>query len=105
MVVVKMNEEEILRYNVKVGGGIWEGIQTTLLDPNGGSVIFRAPDGALLCRPVDKCTTADVRMEIAEHNQRRGIRPLRIQKSVLVHILDKLTELAEEVKKIIEEKR
>lgn len=96
----------MLKYHVKAGGGIWEGVQPHLMDSDGATVFFRNPeDGALLKCDVHTCNSVAVRWIISEHKRKQGEKPIKIQRSVLVHILDKLTELAEEVKQLIEEKR
>jgi hypothetical protein len=94
------------KYHVRAGGGIWEGVQPHLMDPEGATVLFRNPDDhALLCLDLHVCDSTQVRFAITEHKRKQNAKPIKIPRSWLVQHLDKLTDLAAEVKLLLEEKQ
>ena len=98
-------EVEMAKYHVRVGGGIWEGVQPHLMDPEGATVVFKTQDGHILTLPLSQCKTTDVRQALAEHKRQRDAKPIKITRAWLVQHLDKLTDLAAEVKLLLEEKQ
>lgn len=101
-----MQTEEVNRYKLMVvaGGATWVGVQETV-PPGPDLVLFNSLiNKTTLALPVTEISVAAVRQKVIASDQQFANRPIRVPRSVLVHIVDKLRGLQEEIQKLMEEK-
>lgn len=96
---------EHLKRHVLAGGGQFVALQECV-PPEPPQVLFNSPiSGTTLSLPADKCYSAEVHEHITKSDKNWRKSPIKVPRYKLVHILDNLHKLAEEIEELLEEKR
>jgi hypothetical protein len=103
---MESSQEELLRYNVKAGGGQWIGIQEGIpgISPIPAVVVFVSPiTRRTINLPVERCASYDVQHAIVQDARPWYKEKIKVSRNDLFGIKESLTQIMLEIDQIIRE--
>lgn len=98
-------EIEHLKTAVMSGGGQWERVQEAIEECQPAIVLFRSPlTGQILALPVQQCTSEKVHEKILLDCKKQSKKPVKMSRDMVVHFIDRLREMADQLESLTEEK-